>query len=126
MRGAGQAELVDDFIADSREAPGTLTDARELLGETWDNLEQIDAMLARHARHWQLSRLALVDRNILRIGVWELLSGRAPFKVVISEALRLAKEFSSAESSRFVNGVLDAVAHEIRRDIEGNAASGEA
>ncbi len=86
--------------------------------ETFDDLETIDEILARHARHWELTRLAMVDRNILRIATSELKTGSVPFKVVISEALRLAQEFSTAESPRFVNGVLDAVARELRKEPE--------
>jgi len=85
--------------------------------------DDIDDLLVRHARHWELSRLALVDRNILRLGVCELRRGRTPLKVVISEALRLAQEFSTAESPRFVNGVLDAVAKEIAGDARDKGSN---
>ena len=88
--------------------------ALQLLAEAFDARPECDALLSKHARRWELPRLALVDRNILRLAVWELIAGKAPFKVVISESLRLAREFSTAESPRFVNGVLDAVAKEIR------------
>jgi N utilization substance protein B len=107
---------VEEFITDSDESPETLSEARRMLIETYRDLPACDAILVRHARHWDLSRLAMVDRNILRLTVRELREGKTPFKVVISEALRLAREFSTAESSRFVNGVLDAVAREISRD----------
>jgi len=109
-------EGVEHFIRDSREEPGVATDARKLLADTLEELESLDRLLARHARHWELGRLALVDRNILRLAAHELLTGQTPVKVVITEALRLAKEFSMAESPRFVNGVLDAVAREIQKD----------
>ena len=75
--------------------------------------EESDRILARNAHHWDLSRLALVDRNILRLAVAEMRGGQTPPKVALSEAIRLAQEFSSAESPRFVNGVLDAVMKEI-------------
>jgi N utilization substance protein B len=65
----------------------------------------------------------MVDRNILRLGVYELRKGSAPFKVVISEALRLAREFSSAESPRFINGVLDAVAKELQNSSRDTGES---
>jgi len=107
---------VDAFLDDSRETGETILAARRLIAMTLKLSDQIDDLLVRHARHWELSRLALVDRNILRLGVCELRQGRTPLKVVISEALRLAQEFSTAESPRFVNGVLDAVAKEIARD----------
>ncbi len=108
----------EGFIADSREPESTIKNAQRLLVETFDDLEMIDDILARHARHWELTRLAMVDRNILRIATSELKTGSVPFKVVISEALRLAQEFSTAESPRFVNGVLDAVARELNKDTD--------
>jgi len=66
-----------------------------------------------------------VDRNILRLGAWELLAETASAKVILSEALRLAREFSMAESSRFINGVLDAVAREILQDTHKPARGAE-
>ncbi len=112
-------EQAEAFLSDSREKPETVTEARQMLSETFSGREQLDELLARHARHWGMDRLALVDRNILRLGAWELRQGQTPTKVVLSEALRLAQEFSTAESPRFVNGVLDAVAKELSQDTEG-------
>ncbi|MFB3892377.1 MAG: transcription antitermination factor NusB [Phycisphaerae bacterium] len=111
--------LVDEFIADADEPPDVIQAARKLTTDTFDRRDECDAILARHARHWDLSRLAMVDRNILRQGVFELLEGRTPPKAVITEALHLAREFSTAESPRFVNGVLDAVARELRAETAG-------
>jgi len=108
-------EAIEGFLADSRETDLTIDEARKLLAGTFKDLPRIDELLARHARHWDMDRLALVDRNILRLAAWELRTGRTPFKVVIAEALRLAQEFSTVESPRFINGVLDAVAKELGR-----------
>lgn len=116
VQGPAALEKVHAFIDDSREPPTTLSDAHRRLSDTLADLQQIDQLLARHARHWQLARLALVDRNILRLAVCELRAGQTPFKVVISEALDLAQEFSTAKSPRFINGILDAVAKEISSD----------
>lgn len=91
--------------------------ALKLLREAFDDRPACDELLARHARRWELPRLALVDRNILRLAAYELHTNQAPPKVILSEALRLAREFSTAESPRFVNGVLDAVAKEIHGAI---------
>lgn len=114
-QGPAGAELVHEFIADSRETPETLRAARGLLDEAYADREACDDLLARHARHWELRRLALVDRNILRLGSHELRLDRVPTKVLITEAIRLAREFSTAESPRFINGILDAVAKEVRQ-----------
>lgn len=113
VQGQGAIVMVRDFIEDSKEPGETLRAAEQMIEECFDNSEGCDELLARHARHWELSRLALVDRNILRLAVHELLAGKTPPKVVISEALRLGQEFSSAESPRFINGVLDAVLKEL-------------
>lgn len=115
-QGPGAWKLLEQFIRDSKEPSMVIDGALRLLTGAFDDKPQCDLLLSRHARRWELSRLALVDRNILRLAVYELRKARVPFKVAISESLRLAREFSSAESPRFVNGVLDAVAREVRED----------
>jgi N utilization substance protein B len=113
-QGPKAALLVHEFITDSKEAGETLRIAHALLDEVFGDHQECDALLVRHARHWDLGRLAMVDRNILRLASYELRFNRAPVKVVITEAIRLAREFSTAESPRFINGVLDAIARELR------------
>lgn len=68
-----------------------------------------DELIARHAENWRLERLAAIDRNILRLAVHELRRGEAPEKVVINEALELAKKYSEPDAVGFLNGVLDAI-----------------
>ncbi len=69
---------------------------------------QIDAMISQVAENWRLDRMAAIDRNILRLGAYEMLfCPEVPAKVAINEALELAKRYSTAQSSRFVNGILD-------------------
>ena len=109
-------DLVADFLGNSRDDAQTVQMAKNFLDAVVTEQDQCDAMLAEHARHWHLSRLALVDRNILRMGVYELRQGAASPGVIITEAIKLAQEFSTADSPRFVNGVLDAVAKDISRD----------
>ena len=121
VQGTKARERVDYFIDDSKEPPQTIAFARQLLAKAVEHLAPCDQFLSRHARHWEMSRLALVDRNILRLAVGEILSGRTPMKVAITEALRLAKEFSTAESPRFINGVLDAVAKDILKETSRDA-----
>lgn len=118
-------DLVDEFIDDSQEGPEIITGARRLMGMTYADKGEIDALLTKHARHWGLGRLALVDRNILRLASCELRQGREPYKVVISEALRLAQEFSTAESPRFINGILDAVSRDLGRNDSTPPPAGE-
>ena len=75
-----------------------------------ENLEEIDEKIARYAANWQLKRMAVVDRNIMRMGCFELLyRDDIPPKVSINEAVELAKKFSGLESGKFVNAILDKV-----------------
>ena len=70
---------------------------------------ELEAMVAGHAENWRIERMAVIDRVILKLAACELREGKTPPKVVLDEAVELAKTFSSAESASFVNGVLDAV-----------------
>lgn len=82
--------------------------ADELLRGTLEHLEEIDRELDLQTAHWRLERLAAVDRNILRLALYELLfHSETPHAVVIDEAIEIAKRFGAEDSARFVNGVLD-------------------
>jgi N utilization substance protein B len=67
---------------------------------------QLDELIQRHARSWKLSRMPIVDRNLLRMGLYEMLHTDVPMAVVIDEAVELAKELSTEDSGRFINGLL--------------------
>ena len=121
VQGEGAMELVLEFLDDSREKPEPTAEAKSVLQAAFARRAEADEMLSGQSRHWDVGRMALVDRNILRLAVWELLTGRASKKIVIDEALRLAKQFASAESSRFVNGVLDAAAQRIQEKASRDA-----
>ena len=84
--------------------------ARGLIEGILARKDEIDEVIRQYARNWRLERMAMVDRNILRIGVYELLfSGDVPPKVAINEAVELGKGFGAEDSAPFVNGILDAV-----------------
>lgn len=84
--------------------------AEELVLGVKENQEIIDTQISRAAEHWSLSRIALVDRNIIRIATYELLfRDDTPQKVALNEAIELAKIYGTSDSSRFVNGVLDQI-----------------
>ena len=86
-----------------------------LVRGTKENQPKIDELISQYAQHWELERMAVVDRNILREGIFEILwAGDVPPKVAINEALEVAKKFSTQESSRFINGILDRVHKELR------------
>jgi N utilization substance protein B len=96
--------------------------SRLVLG-TIGELEELDRSIERHSRRWRVDRLAVVDRIVLRMAIWELRhESETPAAVVINEALELARRFSSEDAVRFVNGVLDAV----RRELEAGRTDGPA
>ncbi len=76
-----------------------------------ERMDSIDQKISQYATNWQIKRMAVIDRNILRIGVFELLyaGGDIPPKVTINEAVELAKKYGDLESSKFVNGILDKI-----------------
>ncbi len=83
---------------------------------------EVDARLEAHAANWRLSRMAAVDRNILRIAAVEMLHfDDIPLRVSLQEAIRLAEWFGTEESQRFVNGVLDALLHELEPERRSDA-----
>lgn len=89
---------------------GSARFAEALLRKTIENMEKLDSEIAAHIKNWDMNRLATVDKNIIRLGLSELFFfPDIPKKVSIDEAIELAKTYGSAESGRFVNGVLDAV-----------------
>lgn len=96
---------------------------QRLVDITFSNLAEIDKTIGLTLKHWSFSRLTGVDRAILRIACCELLYlTDIPPKVVINEALEIAKKYGTAESSRFVNGVLDAI-YKAKRDKKNDGSS---
>lgn len=79
-------------------------------------LPAVDDRIRTRAEHWRIERMAVVDRNILRLAVYEFLFTDTPHTVVINEALEIARRFSSYEATQFINGILDAIKH----DLENN------
>src|SRR5690606_27297411 len=81
--------------------------ARSLVAGVRRNRPELDALLDRTADNWSLKRMAATDRNILRLGAFEILYSETPDRVAINEAVELAKRFGTAHSAQFVNGILD-------------------
>ncbi|MBI4587637.1 MAG: transcription antitermination factor NusB [Candidatus Rokubacteria bacterium] len=89
--------------------------AETLVRGTTLHREKIDELITQYALHWDLERMAVADRNILRAAIFELLwTADVPPKVAINEAIEVAKKFSTQESSRFINGILDRIHKELR------------
>ena len=103
-------------VADNFDLPeGARAFAKQLVCGVIAEREQIDAALARHARNWRLPRMAAVDRNVLRLGAYEILRTDTPAAVALDQAVELARRFGAESSPGFVNGVLDALAREAGR-----------
>ncbi len=99
--------LADEFIAARLSTPELIDFARSLVSGVRRNRGELDGLLARTADNWSLDRMASTDRNVLRLGAYEILYTDTPDRVAINEAVELAKRFGSAQSPQFVNGILD-------------------
>ena len=106
--------LNQDSEADTRDF------ANHLAAGTVRHIARIDVLLARHADHWRLPRMAAVDRNVLRLATFELLyETQTPRVVAINEALEIARRFSTSEAIQFVNGILDSIHKEVATEGGG-------
>jgi N utilization substance protein B len=111
-----------DAIGDHFELPeGARAYAKELVTGVAQHRERIDALLAAHATHWRLERMAAVDRNLLRLAIYEMAWGGTPSSVAIDEAIELARRFGSDRSAAFANGVLDAIGRTLAEGGPGPA-----
>lgn len=103
-------ECFESAVAHLELPPAARRFARELVAGVAEHREKLDRLLATHARNWRVERMAVVDRNILRIAAFETVYTATPAAVVIDEAVDLARRFGGERSPAFVNGVLDALA----------------
>lgn len=105
------AEVMEELSPEVRDF------AVDLVRGVRENLAEIDDLIQSHSTNWKLARMAAVDKNILRVAVFELKNrSDIPVKVTINEAVEIAKKFGSTESGAFVNGILDNIAQEIRKE----------
>jgi len=127
-------EALFERVAQNFDLPAGARDfALALVRGTAADLVQIDALLAANAINWKISRMAAVDRNVLRLGIYELTRTDTPVSVILDEAIQLARRFGAESSAAFVNGVLDAIAKQVRApavrsrvsDEEGGRESGQ-
>jgi N utilization substance protein B len=108
-----RAEEAFERVAAHFELPeGARAFAKELVTGVCRSLQELDARLAAHSEHWRIERMAAVDRNVLRIGAYEILHTDTPAAIAIDEAVELAQRFGGDRSPGFVNGILDSVARE--------------
>ena len=114
-------ELLRTYWGEMSEAKEDVQDfASRLAIGTIDHVEEIDNLIGVRAENWRIERMAIVDRNLLRLAVYEFLhEPSTPKTVVINEALEIARRFSTFEATQFINGVLDS----IKRDLEEGSTS---
>ena len=103
--------------------PEAIEFANELLSGVRRSRAELDALLRRLAENWSLERMAVTDRNILRLGAYELLYSETPGAVIIDEAVELAKRFGAKNSAQFVNGILDRALQERKRESPESSGS---
>ncbi len=114
-----KASLTRDFwneLSDMESDDVTKEFANNLAIGTLRKLSQIDEQIRKRAEHWRIERMAIVDRNILRLAVSEFLYENTPRTVVINEALEIARQFSTYEATQFINGILDAIKHDLEEE----------
>ena len=90
--------------------------ANKLAVGTLREVDVIDERIRTRAEHWRIERMAIVDRNVLRLAVYEFLFEETPHTVVINEALEIARRFSTFEATQFINGILDAIKHDLEKN----------
>ncbi len=116
QRGAEVADYIDDFIGNADHDANVRDYATKLIVGIRRNREEVDGRISTVAENWDLYRMAVIDRNILRVACFEMLHlDDIPPKVAINEAIDLAKKYSTEESGSFVNGILDKIKQEIGR-----------
>jgi transcription antitermination protein NusB len=103
------SSLEAKFWKTAKAADKTRAFANQLFEGAAKDVEALDETIAKHCENWRFERLAAIDRAILRLAIHEMKASDTPGKVVLNEAVELAKKFSSEESGSFVNGVLDAI-----------------
>lgn len=106
-----ETELSIQNFWENQETEESIKDfATQLVNGTMENIDKINSIISAHAENWQISRMAVIDRNILRLAAYELLFlTDIPPKVSINEAVELAKKYGDTDSSKFVNGILDKI-----------------
>jgi transcription antitermination protein NusB len=109
-------ELIETYWGEMAEAAEDVRGfANELVTGTISHLGEIDELIRLRTEHWRITRMAIVDRNLLRVAIFEFLyQPTTPMTVAINEALEIARRFSTHEATQFINGILDA----IKRDVE--------
>lgn len=97
--------------------------SNQLTAGTLREIEKTDETIRTRAEHWRIERMAIVDRNVLRLAVYEFLFTDTPHTVIINEALEIARRFSTFEATQFINGILDAIKHDLEKNPEDKSTA---
>jgi transcription antitermination protein NusB len=109
-------KLEAKFWREAKAADSTRGFANRLFEGTTKDTAELDAIIVKHVENWRFERLAAIDRAILRLAIYELRATDTPPKVVLNEAVDLAKKFSSEDSGAFVNGILDSIHKSLKKE----------
>jgi len=110
-------KMLENFWTDRSPSPKARTFTEGIVKGVKDNLEKIDDLVVKHAENWSLDRITIVDRNVLRMAIYEMLfCSEIPAAVVINEAVDISKYFGSSASGKFVNGILDKIRRERKQE----------
>lgn len=124
IAGTPGKDLTRDYwndLSDTESDQSIIDFSNNLVLGTLKEIEKIDEMIRSRAEHWRIPRMAVVDRNVLRLAVYEFMFESTPHTVIINEALEIARRFSTFEATQFINGILDAIKQDIE-DPDPNAA----
>jgi N utilization substance protein B len=125
LTGGSPEQVFSQFWKGQESVESTRAFAERLVLGVHDQLGEMDRLIADSAEHWRVERMAVVDRNVLRMAIYELLhEPDTPAAVVIDEAIEVAKKYGSEKSGTFINGVLDSIRLRVRRGSPGSAGDG--
>jgi N utilization substance protein B len=106
-------QIAEEFLAKRLLHSNSLVEfARQLWEGVRENRADLDARIGKHSANWSLKRMAIIDRNVLRMATYEMLYGKVPGRVAINEAIEIARRYGNHNSGQFVNGILDRVLKE--------------
>lgn len=113
------AECFDLISGSFGASRGSREFSRQLVLGVWEQKEKLDGLIRKASQHWRLERMTMVDRNVLRLALYEVLFLKdIPAKVSIDEAVELGKKFGTEESGSFINGILDSIYHKMEEEQE--------
>lgn len=118
------AEEADEFLREEERDPETRRFAQRLISGTLEGREEIDEVIQDVAQNWNISRMAVVDRNVLRLATHELMNCQdIPPKVAINEAIEIGKRYSTQNSGAFINGILDRIMNRVAKTTSSKDTS---